>query len=389
MEVLIVGEKAHKDCVGKEGFGRDSALCLRGCQLLRQKSDGEGSMSAFFEVSHRLLWEALWGAPSASRMAWLTQQLLPAWALCVVHCCRCSPQVWLLLHNQKNWRKGRTQTKRAALEMPSRASENVSFCSGRRNDGLVSAGECLWIWAGPGTGSCLLSLMKKSCPLFLLRSAEVHQKGAAVPVYSQAPVCHLLGLGTQQQDDVGRSLTMLPGLCWGMGLPVDLPWRLEEILNKYCGQKGKCWSCDLKEILLPGGQACHAGLSQWDADSWRCFLTELFMFIFQCCGNSQELWAKCLLTQGLYKDRLWGGILLRKAFSLWQTDIWADLFYLNQASKIYSLWLFFWLRFCLSLLVLHLATFLPPLCTVTLPVQLHHFHFQACSLFQSCLSHLG
>lgn len=142
MEVLIVGEKAHKDCVGKEGFGRDSALCLRGCQLLRQKSDGEGSMSAFFEVSHRLLWEALWGAPSASRMAWLTQQLLPAWALCVVHCCRCSPQVWLLLHNQKNWRKGRTQTKRAALEMPSRASENVSFCSGRRNDGLVSAGEC-------------------------------------------------------------------------------------------------------------------------------------------------------------------------------------------------------------------------------------------------------
>lgn len=54
-----MGEKAHKDCVGKEGFGRDSALCLRGCQLLRQKSDGEGSMSAFFEVSHRLLWEAL------------------------------------------------------------------------------------------------------------------------------------------------------------------------------------------------------------------------------------------------------------------------------------------------------------------------------------------
>lgn len=59
MEVLIMGEKAHKDCVGKEGFGRDSALHLRGCQLLRQKSDAEGSMSAFFEVSHRLLWEAL------------------------------------------------------------------------------------------------------------------------------------------------------------------------------------------------------------------------------------------------------------------------------------------------------------------------------------------
>lgn len=70
MEVLIVGEKAHKDCVGKEGFGRDSALCLRGCQLLRQKSDGEGSMSAFFEVSHRLLWEALWGKVRHLHLGW-------------------------------------------------------------------------------------------------------------------------------------------------------------------------------------------------------------------------------------------------------------------------------------------------------------------------------
>lgn len=173
----------------------------------------------------------------------------------------------------------------------------------------------------------------------------------------------LPGLGTQQQNSEGWHSARRPGLCQGAGLPAVLPGRLEEILNKYSVQEGECWASDLKEILVPGGRAYHMGLSEWDAGFWRCLLAVLFMFTFQYCGSSQELWTKCLLTQGLYKHRLEGWSCSGNLSLFDKLTFELILFYLNQASKIYSERLFFWLGACLSLSVLPLATFLPPLCT--------------------------
>lgn len=166
-----------------------------------------------------------------------------------------------------------------------------------------------------------------------------------------------------------------------------LPQRLQEILNKYSVQEAKCRGWDLMEILIPEGSAHHVGLSQWDAGFWRCLLMTLFMFIFQCCGSSQELWTKCLLTLGLYKHKLKGWSCSRTLSLFGKLTSELILFYLNQASKIYSECLFFRLGayLSLSLFVLHLATFLSPFCTVAFLVQLHHLHFQVCAPMQSCL----
>lgn len=113
------------------------------------------------------------------------------------------------------------------------------------------------------------------------------------------------------------------------------------------------------------------------------------MFIFQCCGSSQELWTKCLLTLGLYKHRLKGWSCSRKLSLFGKLTSELMLFYLNWVSKIYSECLFFHLGayLSLSLCVLCLATPLSPLCTVAFLVWLPHFHFQVCApkASQSCL----
>lgn len=147
------------------------------------------------------------------------------------------------------------------------------------------------------------------------------------------------------------------------------------------------------EILIPEGSVHHVGFPKWDTDFWRYFLMTLFMFIFQCCGSSQELWTKCLLTLGLYKHRLKGWSCSGKLslFSKLTSEL--MLFYLNWASKIYSECLFFQLGAYLSLsLFLSLCPCvlwppLSPLCTVAFLVWLPHFHFQVCApkASQSCL----
>lgn len=170
-------------------------------------------------------------------------------------------------------------------------------------------------------------------------------------------------------------------VCWHaarqLGLLLVLSWRPEEILNKYSLQEGKCQGSDLMEILIPEGSVYHVGLSQWDTGFWRYFLMTLFMFTFQRCGSSQELWTKCLLTLGLYKHRLKGWSCSGKLSLFGKLTSELMLFYLNWASKIYSECLFFQLGayLCLSLSlsyawphVSHLYALWHSLCGFIIPI---------------------
>lgn len=260
--------------------------------------------------------------------------------------------------------------------MLSTAPDKVISCSGRQHSCTVS--DSSW------SGGQLLPLFPRRqipgpFPAKVYRRAQ--KRSSCASVWPGLLLLQLSWLGTQEGNRV----------CWRaasqLGLPLVLPPRLEEILNKYSLREGKCRGSGLMEILIPEGSLHHVGLSQWDADFWRCLLITLFMFIFQCCSSSQKLWTKCLLTLGLYKHRLKGWSCSRKLSLFGKLTFEPILFYLNRASKIYSAWLFFQLGayLSLSLSVLHLATLLSPLCTVAFLVQLHHFHFQVCALIQSCL----
>lgn len=221
--------------------------------------------------------------------------------------------------------------------MLSTAPDKVVSCTGRQHNCIVSNSE----WSG----GRLLPLFPRRQILAPFPS-EVYQKWSScanvwpglLPWLSQ-----LSWLGTQEWNTV----------CWHsarqLGLPLVFPWRPEEILNKYSVQEGKCWGSDLMEILIPEGSVHHVWLSQWDADFWRCLLMTLFMFIFQCCGSSQQLWTKCLLTLGLYKHRLKGWSCSGKLSIFGKLTSELILFYFNWASKIYSECLFFWLGAYLSL----------------------------------------
>lgn len=224
-------------------------------------------------------------------------------------------------------------------EMLSAAPDKGIACSGRQHECIVS-----YSWSGD------LPLP----PLPLQANPGPFAFGG-LPITPKWPSCvimqwellswlwQLLWLGMQEGSVV----------CWHaarqLGLLLVLSWRPEEILNKYSLQEGKCQGSDLIKILIPEGNVHHVGLSKWDTDFRRFFLMTLFMFIFQCCGSSQELWTKCLLTLGLYKHRLKGWSCSGKLSLFGKLTSELMLFYLNWASKIYSECLFFQLGSYLSL----------------------------------------
>lgn len=214
--------------------------------------------------------------------------------------------------------------------MLSTASDKAIACSGRQHNCTVS-------YSGWSGDLLLPPLPLQANPApFLL---EVYQStlkwwNCVIMLWELSWLWQLSWLGTQEGNVV----------CWHaarqLGLLLVLSWRPKEILNKYSLQEGKCQGSNLMEHF-PEGNVHHVGLSKWDTDFRRYFLMTLFMFIFQCCGSSQKLQTKCLLTSGLYKQRLKGWSCSGKLSLFGKLTSELVLFYLNWASKIYSECLFF------------------------------------------------